>query len=266
MKFDLQEVIGLVILGLDKANYESNEILEEKIFNQVIIIFQNNKMIQENDNNENNDSNNVKENVEKANERSSERTIKKTCKEVGVGCKNCSKKDEIIFKILSVCISSKEEMLKKKQICDKTYSSFVIMSEFFSRAALTQILNKNIFAEWTGLIKYLRIEMSFSKTEQFRVVFVTNGDKFKEDYILSQGTVDQSSVYIREIISATIKRKVRKILIVHNHPSDDCSPSDADFDVTQAVSAACTLHRVELLDHIIITKKSYFSFKNSGMM
>lgn len=123
-----------------------------------------------------------------------------------------------------------------------------------------KILNKDM------LLKYLRSKIAFGNIEKFYVIYLSSSNeviKFEEN---SSGTLDRSSVYPREIYKNVIKLNAKSIILAHNHPSGNINPSKSDIDLTNEIAKGLKNFDAILIEHIIITKNSYFSFLEEGLI
>ena len=123
-----------------------------------------------------------------------------------------------------------------------------------------KILNKDI------LLKYLRNKIGYEEIEKFYVLYLSSSNeviKFEEN---SVGTLDRSSVYPREIYKKIINLNAKSIILAHNHPSDNITPSKSDIELTNEIAKGLKNFGALLIEHIIITKNSYFSFLEEGLI
>ena len=123
-----------------------------------------------------------------------------------------------------------------------------------------KILNKDI------LLKYLRNKIGYEEIEKFYVLYLSSSNeviKFEEN---SVGTLDRSSVYPREIYKKIINLNAKSIILAHNHPSDNITPSKCDIELTNEIAKGLKNFGALLIEHIIITKNSYFSFLEEGLI
>ena len=116
------------------------------------------------------------------------------------------------------------------------------------------------------LLSYLRGEMGYSGREEFKVLFLNSANNLIGDETLFYGTIDKSAVYPREIVERCIKRGAKSVVFAHNHPSGSITPSKQDRELTQYMYDSLGMLDIRLLDHIIITKNSYFSFLEEGLI
>lgn len=122
------------------------------------------------------------------------------------------------------------------------------------------------FRNKNQLISYLRNDIGFSKNEEFKVLFLNSVNEIIETEILFTGTIDKSAVYPRKILERALYHNARSIVFVHNHPSGNVSPSEKDIELTEEVKKFFKIVDINVLDHIIITKNSHFSFLEEGII
>lgn len=114
--------------------------------------------------------------------------------------------------------------------------------------------------------QYLRIKLAALEHEVFGVLFVDVKHRLIEDAIMFTGTIDQASVYPREVAKKALKLNAAAIVIYHNHPSGDSTPSNADIRLTENLVEALQLIDVKVLDHIVVTVKETTSFAERGLI
>ena len=116
------------------------------------------------------------------------------------------------------------------------------------------------------LIKYLRNDIGYSKIEEFKVIFLNSSNNLIEAEKLSIGTIDKSPVYPREVVERVIYHKAKSIILAHNHPSGSLRPSRADIEITLKLKKILEILDVRILDHIILTRDSHYSFLEDGVI
>ena len=123
-----------------------------------------------------------------------------------------------------------------------------------------KISNKDI------LLKYLRNKIGYKDVEKFYVIYLSSSNEVLAFEESSSGTLDRSSIYPREIYKRVIMENAKSIIIAHNHPSGNISPSKCDIDITNEIAKGLKNFGALLLEHIIITRDSYFSFLEEGLI
>ena len=123
-----------------------------------------------------------------------------------------------------------------------------------------KISNKDI------LLKYLRNKIGYEEIEKFYVLYLSSSNEVIEFEENSAGTLDRSSVYPREIYKRVINLNAKSIILAHNHPSDNITPSKSDIELTNEIAKGLKNFGALLIEHIIITKNSYFSFLEEGLI
>ena len=116
------------------------------------------------------------------------------------------------------------------------------------------------------LIDYLRFNLGFSDQEEFYVVFLNGAGKIIKAESMFKGTGDKSLVGIDEILRRALFIKARLLVVAHNHPSDNCYPSSSDITLTENLAKGCKHVGITLLDHLIVSRSSYYSFKKAGLL
>lgn len=117
-----------------------------------------------------------------------------------------------------------------------------------------------------SLLSYLRGEIGYSSREEFKILLLDSSNNLLSSETLFYGTIDKSAIYPREIVERVIKNRAKSVIFAHNHPSGNISPSKKDIELTQYMYDSLKLLEIRLLDHIIITKNSYFSFLEEGLI
>jgi len=129
-----------------------------------------------------------------------------------------------------------------------------------------EVKKRPVLGTWTEVIGYCRAAMAFETREQFRVLFLDKRNHIIADEVQQRGTVDHTPVYVREVVKRALELSSSAIIIVHNHPSGDPTPSRADIDMTKTIVAAAKPLGILVHDHLIIGKEGHTSFKSRGLM
>jgi DNA repair protein RadC len=130
--------------------------------------------------------------------------------------------------------------------------------------ARQEVLKRDVIGSWKKLLDYLRMAMAEQKTEQFRLLFLDNKNALIADEEQQRGTVNHTPVYPREVVRRALELGASAIILVHNHPSGDPTPSQDDIAMTKEVAAAADKLGIAVHDHIIIGRKGHASLRSLG--
>lgn len=145
-------------------------------------------------------------------------------------------------------------------------SAIFCVKQAFVRSAREEIKDLPIINNWKKLLDYLKASIGSLNKENFRVIYMNKRYRLIAEDLQNFGTVDQTPIYVREIIRRALLIGSTSIVISHNHPSGDIQPSSSDMFLTRQLAEACKSIGIELIDHIIITFSSYFSFKENRLL
>ncbi|MEO1139741.1 MAG: DNA repair protein RadC [Pseudomonadota bacterium] len=134
------------------------------------------------------------------------------------------------------------------------------------RLARSRVAGCHIMSSWDTLLEYCHTTMAHRDTEQFRVFYLDRKNTLIADEEQARGTVDHVPVYPREVVKRALHLNASALILVHNHPSGDPTPSEADVVVTKQVQAAADALGITLHDHIIIGKSCELSFRAQGLI
>jgi DNA repair protein RadC len=129
-----------------------------------------------------------------------------------------------------------------------------------------EVLERPVLASWTEVLDYCRAVMGFNAKEQFRIIFLDKRNQMIADEVQQEGTVDHTPVYVREVVKRALELSATAIVLVHNHPSGDPTPSRADIEMTKQIIAAAKPLGVVIHDHIIVGKQGHASFRGLGLI
>ena len=133
------------------------------------------------------------------------------------------------------------------------------------RLVKSHIADRPVLANWQALLDYLRADMAHHAVERFRVLHLDTRNHLIRDEA-SEGTIDQAAVYIREVVKRALELGSAAVILVHNHPSGDPSPSRADIDITKAIAAAGKPLGISVHDHLIIGRQGHVSLRAQGLI
>lgn len=130
-----------------------------------------------------------------------------------------------------------------------------------SRMARSQIKGKTVLSSWSSVVDYCRTAQGFAEKEQFRILFLDKRNQLIADEVQQTGTVDHTPVYPREVVKRALELSATAVILVHNHPSGDPTPSHADIQMTQSIIDVAKPLGIAVHDHIIVGKQGHASFK-----
>jgi DNA repair protein RadC len=117
-----------------------------------------------------------------------------------------------------------------------------------------------------GRARLLPAAQGFGEKEQFRILFLDKRNQLVADEVQQTGTVDHTPVYVREVVKRALELSASALILVHNHPSGDPTPSAADIDMTRQIVNAARPLGVQVHDHIIVGRTGYFSMKSERII
>ncbi len=134
------------------------------------------------------------------------------------------------------------------------------------RLLRAQIAERPVLANWQAVLDYLRADMAHHAIERVRVLHLNSRNLLIRDELMSEGSIDEAALYVREVIRRAIDLGSAAIILVHNHPSGDPSPSRADIEVTRNVAEAGKRLGIALHDHIIMGTEGHASLRALGLI
>ena len=159
-----------------------------------------------------------------------------------------------------------EELVSIKGIKTAKALEFMAILEISKRLSKIEKIAEPDLQSPSKIVDWLRFNLGYSSQEEFFVVYLNRSNSIIRSEVMYKGNKHSANVGIDEIIRKAILLKSSYIVVAHNHPSDNVEPSDADIHLTVNLAKACEMMGIRLLDHIIIGKTDYFSFKNHDML
>ena len=144
---------------------------------------------------------------------------------------------------------------------DKTITQLKLIAAAATRIAKGQLQQRAALSSWNDVIDYCRTSMAFADKERFRILFLDKRNQLIADEVQQTGTVDHTPVYPREVIKRALELSATAIILVHNHPSGDPTPSSADIQMTRAIIDIASPLGISVHDHIIVGKNGHASMK-----
>ena len=174
--------------------------------------------------------------------------------------------DEFDGNFASLLAASRERLKQIPGVGDAVADHIALIRSFLARTAKQKAVVRETLSSWSALIDYCTKRMASEINEQFRVLFLDRKNKLLKDEVQGRGTVDHTPVYTREVVKRALELGASAIILVHNHPSGDPTPSRSDIDMTKEIVEAARLLGVSVHDHLIIGKTGHASLKQLGLM
>lgn len=141
-----------------------------------------------------------------------------------------------------------------------------ILEALGHRMARARVMARPVLSSWDALLDYLKTALAHQTTERFRVLYLDRRNVLIADEELAEGTVDHVPVYPREVVKRALSVNASALILVHNHPSGDPTPSDADIAMTRTIRDAAATLGIVLHDHLVIGKGAEVSFRADGLL
>ena len=141
-----------------------------------------------------------------------------------------------------------------------------LVHEATARLHRARASRRPVISTWSALLDYVKVAMAGASREQFRVLFLDKRNQLIADEVMNHGTIDHAPVYPREVVRRAIELSASAVILAHNHPSGDPTPSASDIDMTRQVIEAGRTLRIVVHDHIVVGRDGVASLKSLGLM
>ncbi len=158
------------------------------------------------------------------------------------------------------------ELSRVPDVGDAVIASLKVVRVATERLVQAPVKDRPVIQSWTALLDYCRLAMGSKKVEEFRILFLNHKNALLADEVQQRGTVNHTPVYPREVVKRALELGASAIIIAHNHPSGDPTPSKADIDMTNQIAAAAKPLGIALHDHLVISENAHYSFKSHGLL
>ncbi len=164
-------------------------------------------------------------------------------------------------------LTAPEERLRQiKGVGETVITDLKILEACAHRMARARVMQRHVISGWDALLDYCHTTMAHREIEQFRVFYLDRKNVMIADEEQAKGTVDHVPVYPREVAKRALELNASALILVHNHPSGDPTPSQSDIDMTNRIQDACAALGLTLHDHLIIGKSTELSFRSEGYL
>lgn len=168
-----------------------------------------------------------------------------------------------VAEILSAPASRLEEI---SGLGNHTITDFKIIKAAAAELTSGDVREKPLLESWSSVLDYCRTAMAFEEVEQFKILFMDKKNRLIKDEVQQKGTVDHTPVYPREVLKRALELSASSIILVHNHPSGDPTPSNADIQMTKNIASIIEPVGIQLHDHIIIARDGHASLRGLRLL
>lgn len=154
-----------------------------------------------------------------------------------------------------------QRLLEIEGVGQRAVDEFKLIRAAAARLAKSEIKAKPALSSWQSVLDYLRIAQGYDHIEQFRILFLDKKNNLIADEVQGRGTVDHTPVYVREVVKRALELHATALILVHNHPSGDTTPSRADIDMTKLIIDAARPLGIAIHDHVIVGRDGHASFR-----
>lgn len=165
-----------------------------------------------------------------------------------------------------VIAARREELSQVDGLSDAGIAAVKLLQAVSANVLSEEISKRPVLRSWKQVLSYCELTMARARKEQFRIFFLDKKNMLITDELQQEGTVDHTPVYPREVVRRALELGASAIILVHNHPSGDPSPSQADITMTRAISQALASVEITIHDHLIVGGKEHFSFASNGLL
>lgn len=165
-----------------------------------------------------------------------------------------------------VITADKDKLLAVDGIGESAIVALKAVQAGATRMLRANVMDRPVISSWNALIDYCTAQMTFEDVEQFRILFLDKKNKLIGDEAQQRGTVDHTPVYPREVVKRALELNASAIIMVHNHPSGDPTPSQADIEMTKKVVDALEAVGLILHDHLVLGRGRHISFKQEHLL
>ncbi len=158
------------------------------------------------------------------------------------------------------------ELVRIRGLGPTAILDFKLVRELSVRLTRSTACERPVLSSWSALLAYVRVALAHLPREQFRALYLDRRNILLRDELVADGSVDHAPVYPREVIRRALELSASALILVHNHPSGDPSPSQADISMTRQVMDAARVFSLQVHDHIIVGREGTASFRALGLI
>ncbi|MBO1081186.1 RadC family protein [Roseomonas haemaphysalidis] len=166
----------------------------------------------------------------------------------------------------NVLTAPQQELMDTPGLGEHSVSAIKLVQDAALRLSRAEVMEKPVLNNWDRLIDYLNAAIAREKIEQFRILFLDSKNRLIADEAQARGTVNHTPVYPREVVKRALELHATALILVHNHPSGDPTPSRADIEMTAEIKAAGAVLSIVVHDHLIVGNGRHLSFRREGLL
>jgi DNA repair protein RadC len=167
--------------------------------------------------------------------------------------------------LAGVMAASPSELARIEGVGEAAALDLNLLHEAALRVSRDAVAKRTVITAWSQLLAYVRVALANEPREQFRVLFLDKKNQLIADEVQNRGTVDHAPVYPREVVRRALELSASAVILVHNHPSGDPTPSAADVEMTRQVVEAARPLRITIHDHLVVGRDGVASLKGLGL-
>lgn len=172
---------------------------------------------------------------------------------------------KVFGSVAAVVAADPPELARAASLNATTITDLKLLQQLSVRLARSEACRRPVVSSWSCLIAYVRSALAHAPREQFRALYLDRKNVLLRDEFLAEGTVDHAPVYPREVIRRALEVSASALILVHNHPSGDPTPSRADIEMTRQINDA-RVFGLQVHDHLVIGRQGTASFKQLGLI
>jgi len=162
--------------------------------------------------------------------------------------------------------ASRDELKTIAGVGDAVAQDLNLLQNAALRIGKSAFSRRTVITSWSQLLDYVRLALAHEPREQFRLLFLDKKNALIADEVMNRGTVDHAPVYPREVMRRALELSASAVILVHNHPSGDPTPSGADIDMTRQIVEAGRALKIAVHDHLVVGRDGVASFKALGLL
>jgi len=168
--------------------------------------------------------------------------------------------------LAGVMAASREKLLKIPGVGDAVIATVRVAERLGEKLLRSPLEKRNILSSWQALLEYCQGTMGNKEIEHFRILFLNNRNHLIADEVQQTGTVNHAAVYPREVVKRALELGATSLILVHNHPSGDTSPSKSDIQITEEINNAANALNISIHDHLIVSSNEHTSLRSLGIL